>query len=192
MAPDMRNATTSASSFQLPEGTPPEIVQFWNYWAGLRENQHLPSLQDYFDHVPPDLQPYVVIVDIPEPGVSKIRLSGTELNRLTGTDSTGKPFQSIYGPKLLDLANKLTWEVVNRPVGYLSIRTISTTSDHTAHIQTINLPIVNRATEMVSFITFSAIRAAEITLEPHEHVHTVLGIELTQWIDLGAGVPDFF
>lgn len=177
------------SNTPLPQDTFPDVVKFYSYWISLPKSGRLPRLSDYFDNAPPDLQPFVGISDVYSQTKQKLRLIGTGLVRLAGNDPTGADLGVLYAQTVRERAYELAWEVVNRPIGYLGIRDVRTTFGRIIHGPSICLPLDNPTSPATAVITYTHVERADASASDDDPMELVQDIQLTHWIDLGAGVP---
>jgi hypothetical protein len=180
------------SATTLPTGTTSGIVEFFSYWSSLPKHGLSPLLSDYLDRAPPRLQPYVSMVDIPHDAPPRLRYLGTALTTLSGRDRTGKPLQLLYTKSLWPLVTRLTREVVSRPVGYICTRSIRTASGRLAHTPAICLPMTNPKSAVPVLVTYAQLESAALSMGYGDALESVQGVTVLHWIDLGAGVPDYF
>ena len=117
----------------LPTGTLADIVEFHDYWAALPKVSLIPHLNDYFDHAPPHLQPNVAVADVASATDVRVRLYGTGLADLTGSDQTQANVKTLYADFLKAGVGQLAWMVVSRPFGYLGIRSTRTRAGRAMH-----------------------------------------------------------
>jgi len=180
---------SSHPNTQLPQGTDPDIVKFYFYWLSLPKSGLLPRLSDYLDHAPPELQPFVGISDVYSPIKQKLRLLGTGLVSISGKDPTGAELGVLYVEKVKKQMGQLAWDVVSRPVGYLCVRDLRTTSGRIVHGPSICLPLANPTSPAAAVITYTHVEHADTSFPGDDRAELVQNIRVTHWIDLGAGVP---
>lgn len=174
----------------LPLDTPQDIVEFYTYWLSLPKTNLLPDLSDYFDHVPPHLQPFVGIVDVFSKTETRVRLYGTGLSARTGADPTGESVSVLYSDRLKALSASILWETVSRPVGYLCVRDTQSRSGLTLRSPSICLPMKNKNEPVRLLINYSHVPQVDLSATPPAQPRHVTGWQLTHWIDVGAGVPE--
>lgn len=180
----------STGTPSLPADTPPDIVAFYDYWLSLAKTDLVPSLSDYLDHAPPQLQPFVGILDVLSPTESRVRLYGAGLTEITGSDPTGGTLNTVYPEHLRAMATKMMWEAVSRPVGYLCVRDTRTQTGLTVHSPSICLPLLNSSSGIRMILNYSHMPKNDISYDVDGLVCLVTGWRLTHWIDVGAGTPD--
>jgi hypothetical protein len=169
---------------------PDSIHEFFGYWNGLPKRGLVPRLEDYLDHAPPRLQPYVGIADVLSPYETRMRLFGTGLVDLAGTDPTGGSMQLLYAEPARSKMLRMVWLTVTQPVGYLCIRTVLSTGGRVIQNPSICLPLDVPTSALKSVITFAYQADVRPEFADGERLHLVQDLRLVDWIDIGAGVPD--
>ena len=179
----------NASMPALPADTLPEVAELYAYWASLPKLGLMPLLSDYLNHAPPRQQPFIAMVDIYSPTKMKVRLMGTGLVELSGRDATGADLRVLYAEGLEARVGSLGWSVVSRPVGYLGIRTVRTTSGRVVEGSTISLPLANPTSTINVGLTYFHVSDVESRRFESDKAEFVQDFMVKHWIDLGAGVP---
>jgi len=174
----------------LPPNTPQDVQEFYAYWLSLPKVDLLPDLGDFFDHVPPHLQPFVGIVDVTSPSESRVRLYSAGLAEVSGEDPTGEPVIKLFTDELQAIVAPILREAAGRPVGYLCIRDTRAHSGLTIQSPSICLPIRSKNLSAKTLINYSHMPKPDVTMTPADQPRLVSGWRLVQWIDVGAGVPD--
>jgi len=174
----------------LPPDTPRDVVEFYSYWLSLPKTDLLPDLGDYFDRVPPHLQPFVGIVDAVSPSESRVRLYSAGLAEISGADPTGESVIKLFTDELQAIVSPVLWEAVSRPVGYLCVRDTRAQSGLTIQSPSICLPIRSKNPSAKTLLNYSHMPNPDITMMPADQPRLVSGWRLVQWIDVGAGVPE--
>lgn len=160
----------------------------YDFWRSLPKKNLLPQLADFFDRVPPDLAPYLAIVDVRGPQETKIRLFGTHLVAAAAFDPTGMSVGDLYSAELRSQVHQMLWAVTQRPVGYLSRRKIIGRSGFVNIHPSIGLPIDIPTSGVRGVVNYSRSVSAESHMG-EDRAHLVQEMKLERWIDIGAGVP---
>jgi hypothetical protein len=162
---------------------------FFDFWNSLPKKDLLPQLSDLQGRMPPDVAPYVAIVDVRGPEDAPIRFFGTQLAERAAFDPTGKMVADLYAPELRPAVHRLLWEAVRRPVGYLSHRRLVGREGFANVHPSVGLPIEIEAPTLRGIVNFTR------SLAPMEHLtldraHLVQQMTLAGWVDIGAGIPE--
>ena len=129
-------------------------VAFWEYWNSLPKHNHVPHLSDYFDHVPPPLQPYVVMMDLYSADKMSMRLMGTAMTEYLG-EMTGSPAESLYSGETRKIAIAKAWTALNHPCGYLASRTLRSANGQLFTSNGIVLPIRTESPDSLTVVSFA-------------------------------------
>lgn len=79
----------------------PKLQRLLRYWDDKRGDRPMPARRDIDPFDIPDLLPHVFLVDVSyDPPVFRIRLAGTEVNRLLGEEVTGKTTDELTTERL--------------------------------------------------------------------------------------------
>jgi hypothetical protein len=167
---------------------PGPIGAFVAYWNSLPKTGLLPQLSDFFDSVPPDLAPYMIIVDVLSAATTKIRFFGTQLVDAAAFDPTGMSVGDLYPAELRPAVHGLLWTASQRPAGYLSRRKIIGRSGFVNVHPSVGLPIEIPTSSVRGVVNFSR-AAAGASHVAEDRAHLVQEMKLERWIDLGAGTP---
>lgn len=170
------------------EGLEAPLRRFHAYWASLPKRGALPVLADFFDHVPPDLAPYIAIADVTGPMEARLRLFGTRLVHRAEFDPTGLPVAALYAETLRARIHQIMWTSVQRPVGYVLHRTIVVRSGFLNEHRSIGLPVEIPTSNVRAVINYTAGIEETRMVERGEDT-IVQEMALKGWIDVGAGVP---
>lgn len=166
----------------------PDFVAFWHYWSGLPKKNSVPHLSDYLDHVPPDLQPNVVLTDISSATDMSIRLAGTALVEMVG-EMTGSHAERIYQGEARQKAIEAAWRAVNHPCGYTVLRRVRSKSGRLFVSNGVVLPLRTNTVGSKTLAGYNQLPEAESAIAQEGQIQTVLEFGDTTWLDIGAGVP---
>jgi hypothetical protein len=167
---------------------PGPIGAFIAYWDSLPKKGLLPQLSDFFDSVPPDLAPYMAIVDIQAPDMAKIRFFGTQLVDSAAFDPTGMTVADLYDATLRPQVHAMLWACSRKPAGYLSRRKIIGRSGYVNIHPSVGLPIEIPTSGVRGVVNYSR-SAGGAGHVVEDRASLVQEMKLERWIDLGAGVP---
>ena len=161
---------------------------FHAYWDSLPKTGLIPTLADFLDRAPPELAPYLAIVDVRGPQDTKIRFFGTQLVERAAFDPTWMTVAQLYPDALRAKVHALLWETVTRPVGYLSHRTIVGRSGFVNVHPSLGLPIDIPTSGVRGVVNYSRSMATGSHLV-EDRAHLVQEMTLERWVDVGAGTP---
>lgn len=117
-------------------------IKVWRDLCGARA---YPLLSDLFDRADPILAPSLVIIDIENDDVQRLRLIGTRIVDFFGVDPTGSDFlPTVVAPAqttFVDCHRRLRLE----PVGKLHRSICSTTSGREVEVYALALPYMRKA-----------------------------------------------
>jgi hypothetical protein len=75
----------------------PDLIRFYDFWAGLRGDRPMPSRKDLDPlHIPSEFLPNLMLIDVfNEPRRYRYRLVGTHVVTASGEDRTGRTFENV-------------------------------------------------------------------------------------------------
>jgi hypothetical protein len=75
----------------------PDLIRFYDIWAGLRGDRAMPSRKDVdVLHIPPEFLPNLMLIDVLHaPRRYRYRLIGTQVVAASGEDRTGEAFENV-------------------------------------------------------------------------------------------------
>lgn len=170
------------------DGLTGPLRSFFDFWQSLPKASLLPRLSDFLDRVPPELAPFLAIVDVRGPEEVPIRFFGTALVDRAAFDPTGMTVRDLYSEELRPMVHRLLWETVTRPVGYLSHRKIVGRNGFVNVHPSCGLPLEIPTSRVRGVVNYSYSRIAT-DRELDDKASLVQEMKLDRWIDIGAGVP---
>jgi hypothetical protein len=172
----------------LPTELPEPLRPFFVYWASLPKTDLLPTLADFFDHVPPALAPYLAIADVLGPDEARLRFFGTRLVERAEFDPTGAAVAEVYAENLRKKIHEVMWTAVQRPVGYVLRRTIVVRSGFLNAHFSLGLPVEIPTSKLRAVIAFTPGTAEARMIDRGEDT-LVQEMTFERWVDIGAGAP---
>ncbi|MEQ8508597.1 MAG: hypothetical protein RIF37_07575 [Rhodospirillaceae bacterium] len=163
-------------------------VAFWTYWNSLPKHHYVPHLSDYFDHVPPLLQPYVVMMDLQSADKMTMRLMGTAMTEYLG-EMTGSSAESLYSGETRKIAIAKAWTALNHPCGYLASRTLRSANGQLFMSNGIVLPIRTESPDSLTVVSFAELPPVSTGVAREDQIEAVQGFAQHTWLDIGAGTP---
>ncbi|MDX2144060.1 MAG: hypothetical protein SFV19_11940 [Rhodospirillaceae bacterium] len=167
-------------------GTAVPAQKFVAHWKSLPKDGLLPNLSAFLNAPDPELQPFVIILDVLSEHDVRIRLIGTGLVQLVGRELTKTNSLDLYAAHLKKRVGAGCVTMVTQPCGQVTERLISTAGGiiHTA--TSVALPIAVKGNHLGSLVAYSNSREPVATGDAMITVHEILA---TEWIDVGAGIP---
>lgn len=166
----------------------PIIQGFWDYWDNLPKDGLVPHLGNYLDNVPPNIQPYVVIMDLSAPDQMRVRLTGTAMVDFAG-EMTGTEAEILYRDETRRKAMALAWTATHHPCGYLADRILRSKNGHLINSPGLVLPIRPGTPNTWSVIGFQVMPDRSEGVAEDDQIEAVQSVSKQTWVDLGAGVP---
>lgn len=165
------------------------INAFFAHWQNLpRENgTTMPHLTTFLDNIRSEFQPYVVLVDVDDGDRLSLRVFGTGRLNSFGRDVKKINPLEIYAPDLRPTILKKVQSVLALPCGFRSSHRLRTEKG-SDHIHTgVTLPLGTDDGEPQCVVNFL------VSNDPVSHDDrkaTVEELLTTDWVDIGAGIPD--
>jgi hypothetical protein len=155
------------------------------YWRSRQQGERIPRSEDFFDHVPPRLAPYLILYELVDHSMI-VRFLGTQLVARWGEDLTGRDWLA-YNP-MLNAAN-ITSNfrlLETQPCGAFAHSSFVTTVGRNLKIETCSLPLAIKPDRPARVISGSfALEAMGF----NEQSRGWSPPNQLGWIDLGFGVP---
>ncbi len=164
----------------------PEVQRFIAHWRSLHKVGLVPTLQEFLTHALPDLQPYVIILDVVSDSNLHVRLLGTGLVQFAGRELTKTNALDIYAPHLRKRAVQNCTTIITHPCGQVTERLMNTAGGITVATTGIALPLRSKGGEINCIAAYNAPRSPVAAGDP---AIIVSDISMSEWIDIGAGVP---
>lgn len=146
----------------------------------------MPSLQDFLGAALPDLQPFVILLDVLSAAEVNIRLMGMGLVHLAGRELTKTNSLDIYAPHLRARVGEACMTMISRPCGQITERMVNTAAGLVVPATSVALPLKTKSGR-VCLAAYTNTREPVATGDSMIVVQEILSRE---WIDIGAGVPD--
>lgn len=166
----------------------PMIGAFWSYWDSLPKTDFVPHLKDYLDHVPPALQPFVVIMDLTSAEHMKVRLTGTAMVEFAG-EMTGTEAEILYRDQTRRQAMALAWTAAIHPCGYVADRILRSQHGHLIRSPGLVVPVRPGTPGVKCVIGFQIMPDRPEGLADDDQIEAVQSVNKQTWFDIGAGTP---
>jgi hypothetical protein len=167
----------------------PEINDFWRYWSSLPKTNLVPHLRDYLDGAPPKLQPSVALVDVFGPEEFSLRMAGTAIVEAIGGEPKQPGMPEAYREEARKAAARMQWAAVNRPCGYTSKRVVQSRSGQTLMVQSIALPLITDRDNCKTLVNYGNLARSVSEMRTTDRLSSMQALQLSEWVDIGAGVP---
>lgn len=159
---------------------------FSDHWFFLRGDALVPKVSHFLNRPIPVLQPHLTILDVESPERIVQRLIGTALTENYGQDLTGENILDYLAPDYAKAFNELLSQMIKTPCGCDMRSTNVATTGRIMELRSIGFPLERREGEPPSVVWFN--QEVEPTL-PGRKGHGISDFHVSEWIDIGAGVP---
>lgn len=133
-------------------------------------------------------QSNVALVDIHSKNDMRIRLFGTGLTEIAGTDLTGADLLSNIHPDAKAEATRIVWGAVTTPCGY-PMRRLLQRGVHEIRALTLGLPLRREKGDVRSLVGFMSREGYTDEINTAKANVYIQEIKLVRWVDIGAGIP---
>jgi hypothetical protein len=162
--------------------------RFFDYWDSLPKTDLLPDRASFNPGRIADLMPAVTILEVWSPDLIEIRLSGTAVCKTMGFDPTGRNGLDLLTPEAKGPYLRLIEEQIGRPCGRRNVLKSRLAGGLIMRTEAVTLPMRHAKSGHSMILSFFA--ALDI-FGIGDGGYAILSYEETQWIDIGAGVPDW-
>ncbi len=164
-----------------------ECQRFFEFWKSLRgQNKLMPSSSDFLDRLDPKYAPNLYIIDIEE-DQSIIRFVGTRVVERWGRDRTGEDFFADKSPTLRRVFSENHSTAITFPCGVAMSALFVSNSGRRMGGRSITLPLDVDPGKPKRRVTYTQLVDS---LGYEEVSRDYVTITNTEWVDIGAGVPD--
>jgi len=161
--------------------------RFYSYWDSLPKEAFVPDRKDFSPVAIAPLMPAVTILEIVSDDLILQRLAGTAICRAMGFDPTGGNSLDLISPETRPRYLDLVHAQIGTPCGRWNILR-SRRENLVERTEVLTLPMRHRVSGRWMILSYFA----SLDTVAYEHgPYEILAYEDTQWIDLGAGVPDW-
>lgn len=163
-----------------------EIGAFAAHWRSMREGAAMPTSERFLDNPSARFAAFSYILELTDEGAI-VRYQGTELVARWMRDFTGKELHDGRHPAFKERSLSNMRQVAEVPCGYLVRLTFGTSTGRQMRSDLLQLPLgvkPGRPPRIVCLASWEEIREVEETVAKYLETHD------TEWLDLGAGVPD--
>jgi hypothetical protein len=162
--------------------------RFFEYWDGLPKTALLPDRASFNPGAVADLMSAVTILEVWSHDRIEVRLAGTTVCKTMGFDPTGHNGLDLVAPAARESYLRLIEEQIGRPCGRRNVLRSRQAGGLIIRTEAVTLPMRHAKSGHSMILTFFS------TLDVvgfAEGGYEILAYEETQWIDIGAGVPDW-
>lgn len=164
---------------------------FLDYWLSVREGHLMPDRAQFDPVGIRHLLPYIVIHELIDPDLIRLRLVGTAVVQQYGQESTGRNYLDFVDPGRRAKASAAIFLVRDHPAGMTVTLQSATENGGNMLRQTIALPVAD-GKENRKFVYFCSTRHENserpLTDPARLAVQSVSG---RRYFDIGAGIPEF-
>lgn len=160
--------------------------RFYSYWDSLPKEGFVPDRRDFSPAAIAPLMPAVTILEIVSDDLIVQRLAGTAICRAIGFDPTGGNALDLVAPEARPRYLSLLRAQTATPCGRWNMLR-SRRENLVERAEVLTLPMRHDLSGHWMILSyFGSIETLAYEHGPYE----ILAYEDTQWIDLGAGIPD--
>lgn len=161
--------------------------RFYSYWDGLPKEGLVPDRKDFSPAAIAPLMSAVTILEVVSDDLIVQRLAGTAICRAIGFDPTGGNALDLIAPEVRPRYLSLLRDQTATPCGRWNMLR-SRRENLVERAEVLTLPMRHGLSGHWMILSyFGSIETLAYEHGPYEF----LAYEDTQWIDLGAGVPDW-
>jgi hypothetical protein len=161
--------------------------QFFDYWNGLPKIGLVPERSSFNPPAIHKLMPTVTLLEMHSRERIEMRLIGTTVARGMGFDPTGGNYLDIIAPEVREAYLLLLEAQFAQPCGRRSILRSRNSSGLIARTEVLALPLHHAKSGHHMLVScFAQVEAVGFEKGDYE----IRNFEDTEWIDIGAGVPD--
>ena len=172
----------------VPSFQTSECRGFYEYWQSLPRHNLAPTSEIFLDASNPRYAPFVYILEFSGSDIV-IRLMGTALVERWKADRTGEKFLTTQDAETKKVFLTNCSHIVSMPCGLRATNRFRLSAGQRVSTEAIALPLAPGPGRPQRFVSYS-----QMFEEPSDE-DKVGGWEDVvdhEWIDLGAGVPDYF
>jgi hypothetical protein len=163
----------------------PYSTELLSYWQSLRKGTAIPTTEDFLDHVPTRIAPYMILFECIDNDLI-VRLIGTLLDERWGGNMTGKSW--LRQNPHLKAANVL-WNfttIHDHPCAARALGGFVTNNGRTLSVETISFPVAVRQGRPPRVVSGSYTLQS---LDLDEYSRGRMAPRTVEWVDLGSGTP---
>ena len=166
--------------------------QFYKYWLSIPREEILPSRKGFFPEDIPHLLPNIAIFELISADNIKFKLAGEEISLHTGFDRQGSNYLDIVSPDRRQEASKNFWLTHQHPCANYVILEYNSNSGVIKTVEAIGMPILNDQKSGNPLLYYCAVMY-EISNDPNNKNtgQATVTVKKRQFIDIGAGIPNF-
>lgn len=166
----------------------PGARQLFIHWDSLPKKELLPDRADLDPAAILPLMPTITILEIFSLERIDLRLAGTGVCETLGFDPTGRNYLEMQSPEAKALYLRLIEAQIGFPCGRRNILKMRHADGVVTRVEAVTLPMHHAASGHPMILSyFGTIDIVGFG----EGGYQILDFEDTEWIDLGAGTPDW-
>ena len=178
------------ASLQLEYATK-ECQQYAQYWHAIPKNGLVPNRSDFFPEEVPELLPNFIMHDFISANESIIRLIGTSIANRYSENITGRNYLDFVAEARKETAGFALAQMSEKPCGMRVLLRQKTKSGREYMSESLGFPLLNISTgrHLLLFQNIIIEDGFDLNSKPDQLVN--LGVSKRDFIDIGAGIPDF-
>lgn len=162
------------------------IVQAWCAWRGGRL---LPGKADMDLGELAEFMPWLALLEVAGPDEARLRVAGSGLRDVYGTDMIGRNLKEITAPEDWPRRSARYMAQVSRPCGTYYFRRHTLPDGRTVSYETVALPVEAEEGVRQMLCIIMPLRQWQ-TLGRPAAPHLIPMPTAFQYVDIGAGIPD--
>jgi hypothetical protein len=162
--------------------------RFFDYWNSLPKVGLIPDRKSFNPPAIANLMPAITLLEVWSHERIDLRLIGTGVARGMGVDLTGRNYLDVIAPEAKAPYLKLVDAQIGQPCGRRSVLRSRNATGLIARTEALTLPMFYASSG--HFMIISYFEQIE-TVGYEKGGYKILQFEKTEWLDIGAGVPDW-
>ncbi len=160
---------------------------FKEHWFYLRGAQQAPTLSEFLNRPIPVLQPHLTMLDVDSREHLVFRLIGTGMADILSMDATGQNILDFTDPHSRESLYDTVFTMVDQPCGAELESSVISTTGRPYRLHSMGFPLRRKDVQTGCIVWFNKPIDTATTRKPGVSMSNV---ELLNWIDVGAGVPE--
>lgn len=167
-----------------------ESSRFFDYWRSLpRRAANVPDRRDFDPLAIRDLTPMMVMVEYESLERAEFRYAGSKLTEILGFDPTRKNYLDLLKAESFQSFFAASEPLISYPCGGRFPIEVQAATGYTIRCEALDLPLYNERSS--TWIVMALISVVEVAGLHDEREFRILNIGEGEWIDIGAGTPNF-
>lgn len=159
------------------------------HWIDIAGDNLVPAKQHLRPELIPRTLPHIFMYEYHSPDNIQFRVAGALLREVHGRELTGTSYMDMMSEPARSRASKRLFGMVDQPCGLHVINRATFASGSTGDFRSYGLPLLDRNGQ-VRFSIHITEYIGEDQL-PYNRVFTDMAAIHAEYVDIGAGIPDF-